>query len=381
MKFNKWTYGLAAVGAVSLVSAARADEAKLSALNTALSNTTISGYVDTSAQYSNGERVGSALGGANTTDGFSVNSVTISLDKPLDESPWAAGYHVDLNAGNAAGSVDQGVIDGLSTGPTSGNQFAIRQAYVALRTPVGNGIDWKFGAWDTILGYESATSYANPNFTRSIGWNLEATSYVGLLGTYKVADFLTVNAGLANPIFWNTAFGTAGLSAKDFLASAVLTAPESFGVFKGAQLTLGVVEAFQSGGKNNYYAGLTLPTPIKALALGFAFDSIQNLGDASIATGQTAGGSSYTFGAYATYQATDKLGLAVRGEYVDGSNGGIGNGEEITATLSYNLWANVVSRVEARWNHAEHFTTGTGGSLGNGYENDFLLALNVIYKF
>ena len=50
MKFNKWTYGLAAVGAVSLASAARADEAKLNALDTALSNTTISGSVSFSAQ-------------------------------------------------------------------------------------------------------------------------------------------------------------------------------------------------------------------------------------------------------------------------------------------------------------------------------------------
>ncbi len=49
MKFNKWTMGLAAVGVVSLASAARADETKMSQVQTALSNTTLSGYVDTSA--------------------------------------------------------------------------------------------------------------------------------------------------------------------------------------------------------------------------------------------------------------------------------------------------------------------------------------------
>ena len=54
MKFNQWTLGLAAVGAVSLASAVRADEAKLNALNTALSNTTISGYVDVAAQWNAG---------------------------------------------------------------------------------------------------------------------------------------------------------------------------------------------------------------------------------------------------------------------------------------------------------------------------------------
>src|SRR5208282_6418819 len=47
MKFNKWTLGLAAVGAVSLASAVRADEAKIIPLQTTLANTTISGFVDT----------------------------------------------------------------------------------------------------------------------------------------------------------------------------------------------------------------------------------------------------------------------------------------------------------------------------------------------
>ena len=50
MKFNKWTVGLAAVGVVSLASAARADE-KMNAVQTALSNTTLSGYVDTAATW------------------------------------------------------------------------------------------------------------------------------------------------------------------------------------------------------------------------------------------------------------------------------------------------------------------------------------------
>src|SRR5690606_25053478 len=41
MKFNKWTLGLAAIGVVSLASAAKADE-KMSRIQSALSSTTIS---------------------------------------------------------------------------------------------------------------------------------------------------------------------------------------------------------------------------------------------------------------------------------------------------------------------------------------------------
>ena len=54
MTFNKWTLGLAAVGAVSMASAVRADEPKLVPVTTALSSTVISGYVDVGAQYDMG---------------------------------------------------------------------------------------------------------------------------------------------------------------------------------------------------------------------------------------------------------------------------------------------------------------------------------------
>src|SRR3972149_10906035 len=50
MKFNKWTLGLAAIGVVSLASAAQAEE-RMSALQSVLSSTTISGYVDTSVEW------------------------------------------------------------------------------------------------------------------------------------------------------------------------------------------------------------------------------------------------------------------------------------------------------------------------------------------
>jgi len=87
MKFNKWTLGLAALGVVSLASAARADE-KLSPVQTALSNTTLSGYVDVAANWRPGTDSGSA-GGPNIpasafskNDGFSLNAVDLALDKP-----------------------------------------------------------------------------------------------------------------------------------------------------------------------------------------------------------------------------------------------------------------------------------------------------------
>jgi Putative beta-barrel porin-2, OmpL-like. bbp2 len=59
--------------------------------------------------------------------------------------------------------------------------------------------------------------------------------------------------------------------------------------------------------------------------------------------------------------------------------------EEVTVTIQYNLWANVITRGEVRWDHTDNDNFGdsngefTGGdSIRN---NDVLLALNIIYQF
>ncbi len=105
MKFNKWTLGLAAIGVVSLASAARADE-KMNALQTALSNTTISGSVSASFNWAitPGDYQHSPAGdipfqGPSKENGFNLDVVRLTIAKPEDESPWASGYQIDLMFG------------------------------------------------------------------------------------------------------------------------------------------------------------------------------------------------------------------------------------------------------------------------------------------
>ncbi len=118
-------------------------------------------------------------------DGFSLNAVDIAIDKPEDESPWAAGYHVEMMFG-PDNPVGIGYVNAIGLSE-------IRQAYVTLRTPVGNGIDWKIGVWDTIVGYESNSDPLNPNYTRSYGYSIEPTTHTGILATYKINDMVTVS--------------------------------------------------------------------------------------------------------------------------------------------------------------------------------------------
>src|SRR5437773_6110906 len=202
MKLNKWTLGLAALGVISLASAAKAEE-KANMVQTALSATTLSGYVDTSVQWNLG--TGNArlpdykFGGASKADGFNLDVVQLRIEKPLDEAEWAAGYRVDLWAGPDANILGTQSIFGSGSKASTGD-FAVRQAYVALRAPCGNGIDFKVGVFDSIIGYESVESGNNPNYTRSFGHSIEPQTHTGILASYRFSDMLSASVGVANTI-------------------------------------------------------------------------------------------------------------------------------------------------------------------------------------
>jgi len=414
MKFNNWTIALAALGVVSLASAAKAEE-QPSSVMTALASTTISGYVDTSAQWN--------LGTGNTfmppfkfdspskADGFNLDVVQLRIEKPLDESEWAAGYRVDLWMGPDANTLNTQSV--LSSGKSD---FAIRQAYVALRTPVGNGIDWKIGVFDSIVGYESVESPNNPNYTRSYGHSIEPQTHTGLLASYRINDMVSASAGVANttgPVINSRAFAPVqgsnpyAESYKTYMASLALTAPDSFGFASGSTLYGGVVNGYNNSvlGSGlgmptlNAYVGGTLATPVTGLRLGAAWDLLNidtKNPSPALFSGTTAKADIWSLAGYASYQATEKLSFHGRVEYVTGDidegfgtigvgNFGRNNGiYAVTATAQYDLWKNVISRVEFRWDHVEHGTAFGAADATTGAptrSNAFLLAANIIYKF
>src|ERR1041384_1815124 len=204
MKFNKWTLALAAGGVVSLGSIAQADEKPMSQLLTSVSSTTLSGYVDTSAIWKcgtgNALLPGRAFDGVGKLDGFNLNVVELQLEKPLSEEQWAAGYRVQLLLGPDANNYNTSTA-GRALGSTTTSDFSLKDAYIALRVPAGNGIDLKVGSFSTVIGYESFESYLNPNYSRSFGWQLEPTQHTGILASYKVTDAVSVSGGVANT--WN----------------------------------------------------------------------------------------------------------------------------------------------------------------------------------
>jgi hypothetical protein len=419
MKFNKWTLGLAAVGVVSLTSAARADE-KPSAVQTALSNTTISGYVSASAnlgltdRYAVSPAAGIPFQGVSKENGINLDVVKLSISKPEDATPWASGYDVDLLFGPDATGYNP------SANSAGTADYSIKQAYVTLNTPVGNGLDFKVGVFDSPLGYEVFDAGSNPNYTRSYGYSIEPTELTGVLATYKINDAWSVSGGVVNTSAAgingrNNESGNPGGSSwhEGYVADVTYTAPASFGWAAGSSAFAGVLygyvndaslvgagapsnahSGYSDNNQVNYYAGLTLNTPWKQVTGGLAFDYVRNFDGGYESGGAILDVDQVVLGAYGTFKATDKLSLNARAEYLEadaytgGNNkyAGSGNAIELTGTVEYDLWANVMTRVEVRWD--QNLSKTTVGGLYSGYlpigttERDAVgLYANVIYKF
>ena len=170
MKINQWTKGLAAAGIVSIAGAVQAQDASETVM-TAVSSTTLSGYVSTSAMWKPGTGNGASPGrvndGAAKWDGFNLDLIDIKISKPLDEGEWSSGYTAELWLGP-----DAGLIGNPSAGNFGSSELAIKQANVQMRAPVGNGLDLTMGVFDTPLGFEYANNPDNPHFGIGLGWSI-----------------------------------------------------------------------------------------------------------------------------------------------------------------------------------------------------------------
>jgi hypothetical protein len=192
----------------------------------------------------------------------------------------------------------------------------------------------------------------------------------------------------------------------------------------GSTFNAGMVYGFNGVASDalNIYAGITVPTSIKGLAFGVAFDYLtycQDYDNFDSTYNYALAGSpghffnntfngkerveDYSVALYGTWQTTEKLSLNVRGEYFhanyddfghftsdavfysdgdpdsfDSSSGDYSNNYQvdvwsITGTVQYNLWANVLSRLEMRYDEACY--------KGGNSQDQLSLYLNIIYKF
>jgi hypothetical protein len=226
------------------------------------------------------------------------------------------------------------------------------------------------------------------------------------LGTYVVNEMLTVQAGVANEVTTGPINERSLTESKKAIVSLItFTAPTNVGFLSGSTAYVGVDHGpgagFAPHDRTHLYLGTTLNTPVTGLTFGAEGDSIWETDVAGADTGYA-----MNIVGYISYKLTEKATCNLRGEYskgnylgalADANNGTAWNGGvapanplhrvvALTGTLQYDLWKNVLSRVEFRWDHAADGNAAFGGDGGLGSvapakKNEYLLAANFIYKF
>jgi hypothetical protein len=230
------------------------------------------------------------------------------------------------------------------------------------------------------------------------------------LATYRFCDAFSASAGIANttgPTINDRAFAPSNVpqtkayaeSYKTYMGSIALTAPDSMGFLTGSTLYAGIVGGFLDNSVNagntsssaqSYYVGATVATPVTGLRVGASLDWLVI---------DNANNNDYSVAGYISYQATEKLSFHGRVEYFKDKVGNFGtllfnptvNKAEVlalTGTVQYDLWKNVLSRLEVRYDHSllgnDLFGGNTVGNNVNGLptsEGAWLIAANIIYKF
>ena len=338
----------------------------------------------------------------NQADGFNVQAVKIALEKALpDKNEWAAGFRIDTIYGEDAKFLgDTGINLGASAPNTSG--LALEQALVKFRIPVGNGLDIYAGKFVTFLGYEVIESPANPNFSRGLLFtNAIPLTHTGVYADYKFNDTFEAKFGVVDG--WNSTTSTPNGSDNTFGGKAITGQLNINAPGKNANITQSFIYSPQ--GDTN------AATPTSGPGIGgtgdnpvFVYDIWGNWtptfdkdGNTTLGFNLDSGYDSFSwYGAalYAQYKLTKVITLAGRGEYLhsDANTGKFGNGGlgvagtptfrpgsqddySLTATISFAIWDNLLTRAEYRFDDLSANTTGTTTATQNE------ISLEAVYSF
>src|SRR5438093_1412320 len=142
----------------------------------------------------------------------------------------------------------------------------------------------------------------------------------GVLGSYQFSSTFSMSAGIADthgPQINQRGNPPKAESFKTYMASLALTAPDNWGFVSGSTFYSGFVNGFSGGWDGsvfNYYAGITLNTPVKKLKVGTAFDYATRTDDAAPG-GSHAALNAWALTGYTSYELTEKMSAHIRLEY------------------------------------------------------------------
>lgn len=225
-----------------------------------------------------------------TSNSFSLNQATLVIERAPDvEAGRRFGARVDLQYGQATETV-QG---NAANEPRPQVYRNIWQAYGTYVAPIGKGLTVDFGKFAGSLGYETNFTKDNFNYSRAYWFNFLPFYHFGFRNSYNVNDKLTITHWLVNGA----------------------NQSEDFNGFKSQAVLLTIKPASRVTLQTNYYVGKEqrdrnpvlnpdfAPLPTQP---GLSTDVIQPVPE----------GRFHVLDAYATFNVTNKLTLALEGDYV-----------------------------------------------------------------
>ncbi|MEQ1638043.1 MAG: outer membrane beta-barrel protein [Methylococcales bacterium] len=284
---------------------------------------------------------------------FHLYQLNLFIEKAITKSDkWDVGGRFDFMFGTdtrytqATGDWDIDLI------PPEDKRFyhiALPQAYVEVFAPIGNGLSTKFGHFYTIIGYELVPS--PPNFFSSHSYSFKSSPFTttGALFNYAINDEWSVNLG---------AVTGADNFDRDFGAWSLMNGLTWTNAKTGTSLSFSVL---QGDVYERQASDLLYYSAIFQQDFGKLHYVLQNdRGTQQNALVQRQNAEWYSIVQYLTYQATDTLGLGVRGEWFRDDDGfrysaGAANYYAITTGLNWKpkSWLMIRPELGYDWSHAQ----------------------------
>lgn len=368
-----------------------------------LGEITVGGWVAASYFYNTNDPNDADLGGLGGTNSgvngaffpfhpdhnsFALDQVWWEIERPISEE-HRAGFRFDPAYGKTAS-----LLGGPNNrGGRDDSGFYIQQGYVQYLAPVGDGVTFKFGKFNTLIGAEVAQSPYNWNITRGSVYNLlEPIDHIGILASYAFGD-----TGFDAAIGGVNGFRPDDPDRNDAKSIIGHLGWANDAVSVGVNGIWGGEQTAFDGAESGLVNGLVKVKATDQLAFYINGDYawIDASGDPD-AWGVSVAG---------RYGITDRTGIALRGEYVADSDNFLGFGQldptnnffvgttgietwGITATIDHLLTDNLMIRGEVRYDNIDKDDGKNDeffeDSSNNGYsldEDQIVLGVEAIYNF
>ncbi|HYE30986.1 MAG TPA: outer membrane beta-barrel protein [Methylomirabilota bacterium] len=340
----------------------------------ALGDITLNGFVSTSYFYDTSNPADNSPNAYlwnRTHNSFTVNKVKLTLaSKPVEASgdKWDAGYRASLIFGSDAPIVNTG-------GELQGWED-LREAVVELNAPIGTGLNIKAGQLISLLNFESGDGgVVNPNFSQGNQWFYTGNGpSAGVQLGYAVSEMVDVKVRVQNGMFTGPVDGN---GFKTFMGSIGIKPDDKTGI---SLIGFGGREGAAS---DQWLKGGSL------IATRKLTDMLNFATELDYFNADTPGGTSdwWSAGGWLWMDFTEKVGLALRGDYIADSDGAGTSGllglapntgqdlMSLTLTLNWKPIASLKIQPEIRYDH----TTLAGAF--DGDDDRVTVGAGVSYSF